>query len=103
MGYLTPPGINTGVYIGITRSLCPSIYSSVCVSDHVRTISPELHNLFVFTKTWYGGALSRGSVSCRKIGSLSSKSRSREGLYNQNMTISTISSLLLVSLQANLV
>ena len=48
MGYLTPPGINTGVYIGITPSLCPSIYSSVCVSDHVRTISPELHNLFFF-------------------------------------------------------
>ena len=69
-----------------------------------------------FYQTWYGGVLLWGDVSCRKSGSPSSIQGHSEGLYNLNiwlfilyllncwfvMTIFTISSKLLVSLQPNL-
>ena len=71
-----------GVYLNHFVHL--SVCCSICVLDRVCSISPEPLNplkiLFYFYQTWYGGVLSRGDESCRKIGSLSSMSRSQWGL-----------------------
>ena len=81
--YPPPPPI-CGGYIGITSSVGPPLCSSVHVSDCVCSISPELFNLFnflnIFYQIRYGSVLSWGDVSCGKIGSLSSKSRSQQRL-----------------------
>ena len=57
-----------------------------------------------FNQTWYGGVLSWGRVLCRKkmVHYLLCPGHS-QGLYNQNMTMSTVSSKLLVHLQPNMV
>ena len=68
-------GVGVAGYSGITLSFC----SSVHVSSHVCSISPESLNHF-FHQTWYGGVLSQGDVSCGKTSSLSSISRSQHGL-----------------------
>ena len=51
----------------------------------------------------YGDAASCARVSCRKLVHCLQCQGHSEGLYNQNMTISTLSSKLLVCLQPNLV
>ena len=72
----TPTPINME---GVLESLCPSVLCHrVHASDHVRMIYLEPLNHFY--QTWYGGVLSWGDVSCRKMSSLSSMSRSQQGL-----------------------
>ena len=70
-----PPSfpMSTGRYVGITLSVC----SSVCVSVSTQYLLNCSTN---FYQTWYGGVLSWGDVSCRKIGSLSSMLRSQPQL-----------------------
>ena len=70
-------------YIGITLSicllsiLCPSVALSVCLTMSTQYL---LNHSAIFYQTWYGGVLSQGDVSCEKIGSLSSMSRSQREL-----------------------
>ena len=73
----------------------------VRVYDSVRTIFPA--PLTIFNQTWYGGVSLRGKLSGRKkmVHYRQCQGHS-EGLYNQNMTIFTIFSKLLVHLQLNL-
>ena len=92
------------------HSLCPYIWPSVhmsvchplCVSNFVLTISPELLNHFEPNLIWWC-IITWQSIRQKKTGSLLQCQGHREGLYNQNVTISTISSKLLVRLQPNLV
>ena len=91
-----------GVYIGITLSFC----SSVRVSDRVHSVCPELLNHlknFFFTKL--GMVVYYHEVMCHieKLLHYVQGQGHSEGLCNQNMTIFTISSKLLVGLQPNLV
>ena len=77
---LYPPPHNKyedgGGDIGITPIICLSVCSSVHVSGSVRKTLLNCSTFF-FYRSWYGF---RGSVSCKKIGSLSSMSRSQRGL-----------------------
>ena len=73
----TTPNRGGGGGIGITLSICPSVFLSMCPSLSRRYL---LKRSTIFNQTWYGGVLSWGSVPCRKIGSLSSVSRSQWGL-----------------------
>ena len=63
-----------GRYIGVTLSVCSSVRS--CPLNVSWTAQP----FFFFYQTWYGGVLSWGDVSCRKLGSLSPMSRSQRWL-----------------------
>ena len=72
-----------------------------CVSDRVRSVSPEPFNHYFGMAMYYHEIICHG-----KIGSLSSMSRSQRGLMTlctHNMTISVVSSKLLVRLQPNLI
>ena len=64
-----------------------------------------LNRSTILTQTWYCGVLSWGKLSGRKRNKQLVPYRQcqghNEGLYNQNMTISTMSSKLLVRLQPN--
>ena len=72
-----------GVGYQLVLSLCP-IVSAQCLLN--------LTAIFV-NGTWCGGVLSRGDVSCEKwVHYLQCQCHS-EGLYNQNMTIFTLSLL----------
>ena len=53
-------------------------------------------------QTWYGDASSWTRVSCKKIGSLCSRSRSQWGIIKSNMTVSIITELL-IFLQPSLI
>ena len=49
-----PPPINMGLGLGVywNHFVCLSICSSVCVSDHVCSVSPELLNHFLPNLVW---------------------------------------------------
>ena len=96
--YNTPLPIYTRGYIGFTLS----IGSSVRVSDRVRLMSPELLNYF-FTQLdmvlYYHDAM----CHAEKLVHYLQCQGHNKGLYNQSMTVFTISSKLLVHLRPNLV
>ena len=75
--FLSPPPRMKGG--GVLESLCLSIHLSVCVSNHVHSVSPELLNQF-FTKFGMVMNYHEGNLSSRKIGSPSWMSRSQQGL-----------------------
>ena len=56
-----------------------------------------------YIQTWYGDAWSWARLSRKKIGLLSSMSKSQLGLIQSKMTVSTISAELLIFLRPNLV
>ena len=90
------------LFVHLSMSLC--LIESAQYLLNCSTVFCLFVCLFVFNQTWYDCVLSWGIVSCGKIGSLSSMSRSQQGLiYNQNTTIVTLSLKLLVCLQPNLV
>ena len=68
-------------YWGILESLCPSVVVSVCRIMSAQYLLNHL-TIFFFKQTWYGGVLSWVDVSCGKIGSLSSMSKSQRGLIS---------------------
>ena len=80
-----------GGYAGIAMSLCPSLRVSVCQALSRRYL---LNSSMFCIQTWYGGASSWASVSCERIGMLSSNLRSHTiGAYIiTNMTVWTMSS-----------
>ena len=83
--------------------ICPSVILSVCQIFCRRYL---LNRSTIFNQTWYGGLVSQGGVSgthTKKMVHYHQCQGHSEGFYNQNMTISTISSKLLVCLQPNLV
>ena len=87
--------------IGITLSIC----SSVCVSDHVHSVSPELLNHFFFFFARLSMVVYYDEAMChaeKLVHYLQSQVHS-EGLNKQNITISTLSFKQLVHLQPNLV
>ena len=92
-------GITLSVCTSVRPYICPSVILSVCSILSGRYL---LNRSTIFNQTWYGGVLSRGKLSGRKklVHYRQSQGHS-EGLYNQNMTISTMSSKLLVRLQPN--
>ena len=96
----TPPlYVGGGGGIGITLSVC----SSVCVSNCVLSVSPELLNLFFLTKL--GVLVYYHEVMClveKNVHYLQCQGHSM-GLDKQNMTISIMSSKLQFHLQPNLV
>ena len=59
----------------------------------------------IFSQTWYGGVLLQGRVGCQaeKLVHYHQCQGQSEGLYNQNMTVSTVYSKLLVCLKPNLI
>ena len=60
----------------VVLSVCPMVSAQYLLK------CSTIEFFFFFYQTWYGGVLSQGDVSCRKIGSLSlsSVSRSQRGL-----------------------
>ena len=83
-------------------SECLSRWCFLCVSDHVRSVSPELLNHFFFTElgmvVYYNEAMCHAD---KLVYYLKCQGHS-EGLYNQNQTLYTVSSEL-VHLQPNLI
>ena len=63
----------------ILESLRPFVWPSIVLSV-CPIMSTQYLLIHFFHQTWYGGVLLQGDVSCRKIGSLSSVSRSQWGL-----------------------
>ena len=80
-----------------------SVCTSVRVSDHVCSIFPEPFNPFFFTKFGIVLYCHEMIFHAEKFVHYFQCQGHREGLYNQNLTIFTISSKLLVHLQLNLV
>ena len=104
--------------LGVDRTIFGitlSVHLSVCTCLHILSVFPILPGRYllsrttIFNQTRYGGVLLQGKLSGRKNKTKQKLVHHRqcqghsEGLYNQNMTISTISSKLLVRLQSNLV
>ena len=84
-----------GVYIGITVSICLCVW--------IMSGLYLLNHFILWKQTWCGGILSWAGLSCRKkiVCYLQDQGHS-EGLYDQNMTILTMASELLILLQPNL-
>ena len=72
------------------------------VSDRVRSVSPELLNLY-FTKFCMVVYYHEAMCHAEKMVHYFQCQGHSKGLYNQNLTIFTISSKLLIHLQPNLV
>ena len=99
-----PPPINTGSGGGILESLCPSVVPSMCLIVSAQyLLNSSTFFSFFFTKlgmvVHYHDAMYHAEnlvhyLQCQGYS---------VGLYNQNMTISTISSKVLLHLQPDLV
>ena len=76
-----------------------SVCTSVHVSDRVCSVSPEL--LKIYTKLGMVVYYHEAMCHAEKLVHYLQCQGHSEGLYNQNMTIFTISSNLLVGLQPN--
>ena len=72
--YSPPPPLKYRRYNGITLSVCPSVVLSMCP---ILSAQYLLKHSTIFYQTWYGGVLSQGNVSYKKMGSLSSMSKSQ--------------------------
>ena len=105
-----PPFVGGGGYIAITLSICQSVRLSICPSV-VLSMCPMVSTQYllncstIFLKpnlVWWC-IIMRQCVLWKNWFTILKYQGHSEGLYNQNMTIFTISSKLLVSLQPNLV
>ena len=94
-------GITLSVSLSVHLYISQYIILSVCPILSGRYL---LNHSTIFNKTWYGGVRSRGKLSGgKKLVHYRQCQGHSEGLYNQNMTISAVSSKLLIHLQPNLV
>ena len=84
-------------------NVCPDNIFSVCqiVSVQYLLNCSIIFFIFIFflNRTWYGGVLSRDDVYAQKLVHYLQCQGHSEGIYNQNMTIFTISFKLLVRVQ----
>ena len=94
--------ITLSVCTSVRLYICPSVILSMCP---ILSEQYLLNRSTILNQTWYCGVLSGGKLSDRKRKKKLVPYRQcqghNEGLYNQNMTISTMSSKLLVRLQPN--